>query len=70
MSKPEVAVSISSLLLMISPGLDGYTDGELSKDMNTRVQSEPRYDLRKRNPPQVQQNTLLLPHEFEKLTIH
>ena len=46
-------------------------DGELSKDMNTRVQSEPRYDLRKRNPSQVQQNTLLLlPHEFEKLTIH
>ena len=47
------------------------TDGELSKDMNTRVQSEPRYDLRKINPSQVQQNTLLLlPHEFEKLTIH
>ena len=49
----------------------GGIDGELSKDMNTRVPSEPRYNLRKRNPPQVQQNTLLLlPHEFEKLTIH
>ena len=46
-------------------------DGELSKDMNTRVPSEPRYNLRKRNPPQGQKNTLLLlPHEFEKLTIH
>ena len=49
----------------------GGVDGELSKDMNTRVQSEPRYNLRKRNPSQVQQSTLLLlPHEFEKLTIH
>ena len=39
--------------------------------MNTRVPSEPRYDLRKRNHCQLQQNTiLLLIHKFEKLIIH
>ena len=39
--------------------------------MNTRVPSEPRYDLRKRNHSQQQQyNILLLIHKFEKLTIH
>ena len=47
------------------------SDGELSKDMNTRVQNEPRYNLRKRNPPQLQHHTLLfLIQKFEKLTIH
>ena len=45
--------------------------GELSHHMNTRVPSEPRYDLRKRNHSQHQQNgILLLIHKFEKLTIH
>ena len=39
--------------------------------MNTKVPSEPRYALRKRNHFQQQQNTiLLLIHKFEKLTIH
>ena len=39
--------------------------------MNTRVPSEPRYDLRRRNHSQQQQsNILLLIHKFEKLTIH
>ena len=39
--------------------------------MNTRVPSEPRYDLRKRNHSQQQQNgILLLIHKFEKLFIH
>ena len=39
--------------------------------MNTRVSSELRYDLRKRNHSQLQQNTiLLLIHKFEKLTAH
>ena len=39
--------------------------------MNTRVPSEPRYDLRKRNYSQQQQNgILLLIHKFEKLSIH
>ena len=39
--------------------------------MNTRVPSEPRYDLRKRSHSQQQQDTiLLLIHKFEKLTIH
>ena len=46
-------------------------DGELSHHMNTRVPSEPRYDLRKRNHSQQQQNgILLLIHKFEKLVIH
>ena len=39
--------------------------------MNTRVPSEPRYELRKRNHSQLQQNiVLLLIHKSEKLTIH
>ena len=46
-------------------------DGELSQHKNTRVPSEPRYELRKRNHSQQQQNNiLLLIHKFEKLTIH
>ena len=51
--------------------MDMTIDGELSQNMNTRVPSEPRYPLRKRNHFQLQQNTILfLTHEFEKLTIH
>ena len=47
------------------------SDGELSHHMNTRVPSEPRYDLRKRNHSQQQQNGILLViHKFEKLSIH
>ena len=38
--------------------------------MNTRFPSEPRYDLRKRNHSQQQQNGILLIHKFEKLSIH
>ena len=39
--------------------------------MNTRVPSEPKYDLRKRNHSQQQQNgILLLIRKFEKLSIH
>ena len=39
--------------------------------MNTRVPSEPRFELRKRNHSEQQQNTiLLLIHKFEKLSIH
>ena len=39
--------------------------------MNTRVLSEPRYDLRKRNHSKKQQNgILLLIKKFEKLSIH
>ena len=46
-------------------------DGESSHHMNTRVPSEPRYDLTKRNHSQQQQNGILLfIHKFEKLTIH
>ena len=44
-------------------------DGKLSHHMNTRVPSEPRYELRKRNHSQ-QNGILLLIHNFEKLTIH
>ena len=44
--------------------------GELFQNMNTRVPSEPSYNLRKRSHPQQQQDTiLLLIHQFEKLTI-
>ena len=46
-------------------------DGELSQHKNTRVPSEPTYELRKRNHSQQQQNNiLLLIHKFEKLSIH
>ena len=39
--------------------------------MNIGVPSEPRYELRKRNHSQQQQNgILLLIHKFEKLFIH
>ena len=42
-----------------------------SHHMNTRVPSEPRYDLRKISHSHLQQNTIiLLIHKFEKLTIH
>ena len=48
-----------------------YADGKLSHHMNTRVSSEPRYDLRKINHSQQQQNgILLLIYKFEKLSIH
>ena len=46
-------------------------DEELYQNMNPRVPSEPRYALRKRNPFQLKQNTiLLLTHEFENVTLH
>ena len=39
--------------------------------MNTKVPSDPRYDLRKKNHSQQQQNgILLLIHKFEKLSFH
>ena len=47
------------------------SNGELSQHRNTRVPSEPRYELRKRNHSQNQQKSiLLLIHKFEKLSIH
>ena len=47
------------------------SDGELSQHKNTRVPSEPRYELRKRNYSQKQQKSILLfIHTFEKLSIH
>ena len=46
-------------------------DGEFSQSTNTRVPIEPRYALRKRTHPQLQQHALLfLIQNFEKLTIH
>ena len=49
----------------------GGVDGKFSQDMNTRVPSEPRYTLRKRTLPQLQQHAILfLIQKFEKLTIH
>ena len=56
---------------MMNAKISFEIDGELSQNMNTRVPSELRYELRKRNPFQLQKNTIiLLTHEFEKLTIH
>ena len=41
------------------------------QQMNTRPPLEPRYNLRKRTHPQLQQHAILfLTKEFEKLTIH
>ena len=46
-------------------------DGEFSQEKNTRVPIEPRYALRKRTHPQLQQHAILfLIQQFEKLTIH
>ena len=46
-------------------------DGEFSQEKNTRVPIEPRYALRKRTHPQLQQYAILfLIQKFEKLTIH
>ena len=54
-----------------SPPMYRNFDGELSQHMNIRVPSEPRYELRKRNHSQQQQNIILLQiHKFEKLSIH
>ena len=64
MNKEEYAILL--LLRMFS-----LPDGELSHHVNTRVPSAPRYDLRKRNQSQQQQNgILLLIKKFEKLSIH
>ena len=46
------------------------SDGELSQHKNTRVPSEPRYELRNITHSQQQQNNILIIHKFEKLTIH
>ena len=47
------------------------SDGEFSQYKNTRVPMEPRYALRKRTHPQLQQHAILfLIQKFEKLTIH
>ena len=49
----------------------GLSDGEFSQDKTTRVPIEPRYALRKRTHPQLQQHDILfLTQQFEKLTIH
>ena len=45
-------------------------DGESSQHKNIRVPSDSRYELRKRNHSQQQQNIILLIHKFEKLSIH
>ena len=48
-----------------------YTDGEAFQHKDTRVLSEPRYELRKRTYSQQQKNSMLLfIHKFEKLSIH
>ena len=67
---PDSSFSIYSChILLIFHIITILSNGELYQNMNTRVPSEPRYALRKRNHPQLQQNTILLTHEFEKLSI-
>ena len=47
------------------------SNGESFQHKDTRVPSEPRYDLRKRIKSKEQQNSvLLLIQKFEKLSIH
>ena len=47
------------------------SDRESFQHKDTRVPSEPRYELRKGTHSQQQQNSmLLLIHKFEKLSIH
>ena len=62
-----------SKLIEVSNRLDrvegAKADGELFQHKDTRVPSEPRYELRKRTHSQQQQNSiLLLIHKFEKLS--
>ena len=46
-------------------------DEDSHQQMNMRPTSEPRYNLRKRTHPQLQQHAILfLSKKFEKLTIH
>ena len=46
-------------------------DGESFQHKDTRVPSEPMYDIRKRaNSKEQEKNMLLLIHKFEKLSIH
>ena len=46
-------------------------DEDSHQQMNMRPSSEPRYNLRKRTHPQLQQHAILfLSKKFEKLTIH
>ena len=50
---------------------ENLCDGELSQEKNTIILIEPRYALRKRTHPQLQQHAILfLTQQFEKLTIH
>ena len=49
----------------------GGIDEDSHQQMNMRPPSEPRYNLRKRIHPQLQQHAILfLSKKFEKLTIH
>ena len=66
-----MCVSVHVFKVIMNSFSPSHYDGELFQNMNTRVPSEPRYNLRKRSHPQQQQETIfLLTHEFEKLTIH
>ena len=51
--------------------LEYACDGESFQHKDTRVPSEPRYELRKITHSQQQENSvILLIHKFEKLSIH
>ena len=67
----SVSLKVTALLIPLVWGFFRHSDGEFSQDMNTRVPIEPRYTLRKRTHPLLQQHTILfLIQKFEKVTIH
>ena len=56
---------------IIYPISDSQCDGDSLQHMNTGIPSEPRYTLRKRIHPQLQQHAVLfLIHKFGKLTLN
>ena len=57
--------------IILIKGRHKWPNGESFQHKDTRVPSEPRYELRKRTHFQQQQNSMLLYiHKFEKLSIH
>ena len=64
------AVETCMLLDKIEKLTETHNDEDSHQQMNMRPPSEPRYNLRKRTHPQLQQHAILfLSKKFEKLTI-
>ena len=67
----SIIISLRTMTSLSWGGGGVKTDGESFQHKDTRVPSEPRYELRKRTHSQQQQNIMLLfIHKFEKLSIH